>query len=619
MSLNFERKLVLISLALFSAVMVVLAFVANGTGDEGDSILHFLFSRFAFEHPENFLNHWAKPLFVLLTAPIAQGGFIAMKIFNIALLIGTLWMTWRVAQIMEVRNAWAVIFPVIFSIMTISHTLSGLTEPMFAFWMMAGIFLFVKEKPISAVLWMSFLPFVRSEGLIIFCVLVIYLLLKKHWKLLPLLAFGHVFYSFVGYFHYNDLLWVFNKMTYATPVSAYGSGPLFHFADNMSMVMGDLLPALLVLGVLVGGLRIIQFWQGKKSFSKDELWLVYGIAIAYFIAHSLFWYLGIFNSFGLMRVMIGVLPVFAIIIIQGINFLLELLPENYAFAKNRILYGVVFLMGLFLFFRLSYNNHLMLNDAQMCQTTLAEKYSEKYKNYTHFFDAIHPALAFDVDWFQPSEHRMTGQLFSGEPIPEKSIAVWDSWFSKSEAKIPLEQMRSDTRLKEIECVIINGKTSCLFEFDPAFAEKKVMLETSFENEKSFDLIDSTYFRTGRFSKVVGKKKPFSSSFQGWISGFSDKKNPKIKFSFWAFIPADFEGKHPAQAVISFESAAKSFDYTGVNIFEKGDEKGVWKYFEIEKPILDYKTYRDKVKAYIWNPAKVNVFVDDMKIEWSEDE
>ena len=65
--------------------MIFLAFWYDGTGDEGDSVFHFLYSKHAFEHPENFLNHWAKPVFVLITAPVAQFGFIAMKIFNIFL------------------------------------------------------------------------------------------------------------------------------------------------------------------------------------------------------------------------------------------------------------------------------------------------------------------------------------------------------------------------------------------------------------------------------------------------------------------------------------------------------------------------------------------------------
>ncbi len=615
------RKLVSISLLIFAAAMVVLAFVANGTGDEGDSVFHYLFSRFAFEHPENFLNHWAKPVFVLFTAPIAQGGFIAMKLFNIALLIATIWLTWKSSLKLNIPNAWLVIFPIMFAPMNISHTLSGLTEPMFAFWLMVGIYLFLSEKNVSAVLWLSFLPFVRSEGLIVFCVVILYLLIKRHWKLLPLLAVGHIVYSLIGFFHYGDFLWVFNKMTYATLNGSYGSGPLWHFADNMHVVIGDLQPVLLIFGVLVGGIRLLQYWLGKAPFSKDELWLVYGIAIAYFIAHSLYWYLGIFNSFGLMRVMIGVIPLFAIIIVQGLNYLISLLSENAQTRfRNPLLFSMAGLMLVFLFLKLDYQRDLELKPIQRGQKQLQEKYGERYKGYTHHFDAIYPAVVFDTDWFDAMSHRENGQLFSGEPIPSKSIAIWDSWFSVQEGKIPLSKFEEDPRFKLIECVNIeeNGnKKTCLFEFDSTFANAQILLKTGFEEEADLTFSDSTKVKSGKFSKILGKKKAFSKSFTGWINSFLHVPNPTVKMTCWAYLPKGIEKReHGARGVISFESALKSFDYHADPIFAPDAQPGEWHFVEMERPIPNYKMIKDKVKVYIWNPDQTEILIDDLEVSWS---
>ena len=41
-------------------------FYFNGTGDSGDSPMHYLFAKYAPKHPELYFDHWAKPLFVLL-------------------------------------------------------------------------------------------------------------------------------------------------------------------------------------------------------------------------------------------------------------------------------------------------------------------------------------------------------------------------------------------------------------------------------------------------------------------------------------------------------------------------------------------------------------------------
>ncbi len=61
-------------------ILCIVAITANGTADEGDSVNHYLYSRYAFAHPENFFNHWAKPIFVMITAPVAYFGFTAMKL-----------------------------------------------------------------------------------------------------------------------------------------------------------------------------------------------------------------------------------------------------------------------------------------------------------------------------------------------------------------------------------------------------------------------------------------------------------------------------------------------------------------------------------------------------------
>ena len=596
--------------------MVALAFFANGTGDEGDSISHYLYSRFAFEHPENFLNHWAKPVFVLLTAPIAQGGFTALKIFNIGLLLCSIWLMYKVGLDLKIPNVWIAVFVMIFAPMNISLTLSGLTEPLFAFWLMFGVYLFVKEKPIPAILWLSFLPFVRSEGLIVFCVLGIYILIKKYWHLLPLLSVGHIVYSIVGYFYYGDFLWIFNKMSYATPTSAYGKGPLNHFASNMHMVLGDFLPVLLIAGILAGAVKMYSYLFKKGHFSKDEMWLIYGIGVAYFIAHSLFWYWGAFNSFGLMRVMVGVLPLYALIIVQGINFLVGFISKNYHTHAH---YTLIATMFVFLFLKLNYERDLEPKEIQVGQTILAEKYAEKYRDYTLFFDAPHIALEFDKDRFSAKEARHTPQIFTGEPLPEKSIIIWDSWFSRVDYRVELNQFLEDPRLTLIECVETGlsnpKKKSCLFELKPEFANQTVLMNEGFEQENSVIYLDSTFVKTGKYSRRVDTNKPYSKSFTGWINSFLHKKNPQLKVSASVYLPEGSSPKgHPALIVISYESAYRSFNFNQKPVFEEGDSFG-WKKVTFSAPIPDYKLIKDKAKTYIYNSGKSPIFVDDFKVEW----
>lgn len=612
-----ERKLVYIALAVFALVMIVLAITTDGTGDWGDAISHYFYSRYAFAYPEHFLNHWAKPLFVLFTAPIAQGGFLAMKLFNVALLVTNTYLAWRVGCALHIPNAWLAIFPMMTAPMNISHTLSGLTEPMFAFWLILGILWYLEKRESQAVLWLSFLPFVRSEGLIIFCVLVIFLALKKQWRLIPLLAVGHLVYSVVGYPYYQDFLWVFNKMSYATVNGAYGSGTFWHYANKMNEVVGDFQSYLLVIGLLAGGVRLLQFYLGRASFPKNELWLLYGISVAYFLAHSIFWYFGIFNSFGLTRVFIGVLPLYALLIVQAFNFVVQWIPSL------KIQLGLATALTLSLFYYLDkgidINFHLAPASHQKGQRVLIEKYAAQYPDYIYYVDALHPALVLDIDWFDVTQHRHTPQLFTGEPIPAKSLVLWDDWFAAYEYNTPLEDLMEDPRFQLIECLETGyewenpKKKNCLFVFDSTYADKRLLLEENFENSALASL-DTTYSKSGKYSQKLYNAAAFSQSFSGWMNSFQHQKEAKIRVSCWAYLPKS-SVPSSAIAVISFESFGKSFSYNTQAIFSEKDSVGVWKYVSFEQVIPEPKQMRDIVKTYIWNPSANPIYIDDLRVEW----
>ena len=95
---------------------------------------------------------------------------------------GAAYLAYKTAKIFNIP--WSGLVPLILfcAPMGINQVLSGLTEPTFAFWMMASIYLFAQKKPYSAAAWLSFLPFIRSEGLVVICVVIVYMVIKKYWK-----------------------------------------------------------------------------------------------------------------------------------------------------------------------------------------------------------------------------------------------------------------------------------------------------------------------------------------------------------------------------------------------------------------------------------------------------
>src|SRR6218665_3878717 len=277
--------------ALVSAISIA---CFEGTGDVGDSVSHYLFARYAPVHAELYFNHWAKPLFVLLASPFAQLGFIGMKVFNALVSFLTVVITYRIACRLKLGNPAVVILLVLFSPLWYILTYSGLTEPLFALFTALGIYFCLDRRYLPACLVVSFLPYIRSEGLIIIGVFGLYLLQTRNWKHIPVLLAGSVVYSIAGWFIYHDLLWVFTKIPYATLGSVYGSGPLLHFVEQLINVVGVPVYALLWIGLIA----IVTGVINKRKGPEEGILVVLGF-LCFFVAHSLFWYLGIFNSMGL--------------------------------------------------------------------------------------------------------------------------------------------------------------------------------------------------------------------------------------------------------------------------------------------------------------------------------
>ena len=197
-------------------------------------------------------------------------------------------------------------------------------------------------------------------------------------------------------------------------------------------------------------------------------------------------------------------------------------------------------MAVFLILRLNYKRDLSLKEIQTGQSNLADKYAVEYEDYTVYYDAPHIAMAFHKDRFDSRKSRYTPQVLSGEPIPEKSIVIWDSWFSKTDYNVPLEALKNSPKLKLVDCEKTGNpkkpKQSCLFEVRPEYTNKKVLMLEDFENESSDKYLDQTVATSGKYSRWVGREKPYSKSFTGWINAFAYEENPIITATCWVYLP-----------------------------------------------------------------------------------
>ena len=200
---RYQTPVLLIIYAILAALVIIFF---DGNGDSGDSTQHYLFAKFAPQHPAHFFEHWAKPIYVLLACPFAQFGFTGIKIFNALVTLGTLFFTIKTIEKLGIHNSIIGGILLICSPLCFVLTFSGLTEPLFGLLTILSIYLVLEDKLIIACIGASFLPFVRSEGLIILGVFGLFCLYKREWRCIPLLLLGHVVYSIAGFFFYKDFL-----------------------------------------------------------------------------------------------------------------------------------------------------------------------------------------------------------------------------------------------------------------------------------------------------------------------------------------------------------------------------------------------------------------------------
>ena len=428
---------------------LTVAFFTKGTYDSGDSIKHYLFARYAFSHPLNFLDSWAKPLLTLLAAGPAQAGFMGMKAFQCGVVAASAWCAFRIAQALrlpvpELAILFAYAAPDYFLIQ-----FSGLTEPLFGLVLVGAVRLAVANRPGWSAAVVSLLPFARSEGFILIGIWVVYLVWQRQWRSLPLVLLGYVVYSGIGAVAFGELGWVFGHNPYDT-ISAYGHGEWSHFLLNIPNLLGWVLTGLFALG---GGRMVRDLGQPTRRQSPlfpAELLLVYGSITVFVAAHTVFWAKGLFNSAGLARVLAGIAPLAAVVALNGLGLLTEWTRTETARRRVRLVATVAVVGWLFTGARNAIRPARDFSRApdQELARRAAGWLQQAYAGQPLppiAFTAPYVAPALGIDPFDAAHCPPLTQDFQPilETLPVNSLVVWDDVYAQTEAHIPLEMLRQN--------------------------------------------------------------------------------------------------------------------------------------------------------------------------------
>ncbi len=621
---NQNRPLLFLLVSSF-VLFFSIAFFSEASYDAGDGIRHYQISKYSWSHPELFLDSWGKPFYTILSSPFSQFGFGGITFFNIACGVFSAFIVYKIAKKLNYSFSLLAIPFLLFAPIYFPTMNSGLTEPFFGLVLIGSIFLMLEKKYFWACLLVSFLPFVRAEGIIVlplFFILLVYN--RSYWNIL-ILGCGTLVYSIIGFFYYGDFLWIKNQNPYnGANKEFYGHGELFSFIKDYNEIWGFVLGLLFLTGsiAIISGCfskntRLVK--KGKfSSFFNEENILILGSFFLYFVAHSIMWWQGLANSLGLIRVFAAIMPCSAINCLRGFNFIVTPL----FFRTNTIKIGGVCLVLLFVILCPFKNDNfpykLSKEQAVIKEAGIWIKENGLVKNKL-YFQYPYLAILLDVD---PFDKQKVADLWGVYPtikkhgigaVRDSSVLIWDAHFGPNECRIPLDTLMFDQNFDLLKTFYpkeqFNAMSGIPFQVS-VFMKMKTpkKKERLPETKLAFELLNSE-----KDVYVLKKEMEFGFSFNKNISELP-KKTKSVTFSGKIIDPLN--NCKNALVVLIIEDAS------GKNIFWEGKPVSLYPDSPNEKPLLlNFKLIAEAfqptnvIKTYVWNRDKKYFYLADYKIEY----
>jgi len=432
---SLQHKLLWIWLGLASVVLIWAASQSEGAYGGADSFMHYLISRYSWEDPNLFLHHWGKPVFTIISSPFAQVGFFGVRVFNILCAVGASYLAFKTAKSLGIE------YPIFASILTIVATLgppvylSGLTEPLFGLTLILAVYLVSRSRLGWSTLIISFIPLIRSEGVIFIPLWLAVLGINRSWKLVPLLTTGIVTFSLLGWVSGIGFFWLLTESPYGTAAS-YGSGEILHFWNYREETFGSVFIFLFFFGF---GWLTSQWklFMNRSSLSLSWL-LILASFFGYFAAHSIVWWLGTGSSVGLTRVMLGIVPIGAVIASASTQATV-FIPKG----RNIVVYVLaVFTIAYQGFYSFSGSSALSIPskwgpEEKVLQAAVDYlRENNLNNNYVVYFNPV-VAFMLDLNPFktEKSRQRIPDRSHPELYIPNGAILLYDNHFGPIEGEL----------------------------------------------------------------------------------------------------------------------------------------------------------------------------------------
>lgn len=632
--MNFIKKnIALIVLAIISFVLIILLILSTGVDGETDSITHFQLARYAFKYPAFFLHHWGKPLFTILASPFSQFGYSGALVFNILCGLTSSWFAYLIARRLEFRFAWVAIVFTIFTPVYLLIMFTSLTEILFSLILIASIFLFIRKQFIWSAILISFIPFVRAEGMMYIILFIPPLLLLKQYKSLPFLFLGFIAFSIAGWPVYHDPLWFFTRMPYNNSGSAlYGSGSFWYYFVNLETILNYPLIILGLTGLIYLLLNLRKAIKTPYDINQITIYLlILPSFFGFILAQSFLWWQGMMGVLASTRFIACVLPLSAIISLAGFEWIMQ--KANF----NKV---VLFSLGAFIIAIVAYKPFTYkqlpmktgMNFAVMEKVAIWLKKSPFKERRAFYSDPMFP-FYMDIDPFDASRCFKIYAYDNVDPaslLKPGELLIWDAQFTGYEGRLPFDSLMKNNNLRLLNVFtpdnsfsIIGGEKYKIAIFSKAPRDtSKVQYKQFFINEFEKNLseqelkcISSQYSYSGKNSIELNPDNIYSPVATGKLSSIPGNGNGSLRASVRILNPLVDE-KGQINLVVSIEGADHTvIKYNLAKDSEIKDKAGPWLTLSYTDMIDRNSPADGSYKVYVWYTGKGKVYIDDLKLEF----
>jgi len=620
-----------ITLILFIMVLTgSLAILSEGTYGGADDLSHYKIARYAFLDHTLFFDLWGKPLFTILASPFAQFGFKGVRIFNVIVSAGTLWFSYLVAKKFRVPFGWSVIILIAFAPLYLVMSYTGMTEILFGFTVIFSVWLFAYRRYSAAVIVLSFLPFVRNEGFVLWIPVIIALLSRSKYRLIPLFTTGFIVFSILGSLVFDDILWVIHRFPYRGAAEIYGNGTLFHFVKALPGSAG--IP---VLVLFVAG--IIHIFKSLSRQDDDSpgfffLWFIVLPALFYIAAHSFVWWRGIGSSAGLVRVLAGIIPLVSLTAALGMGFVAELINS---YRIRALLPVAVILITVSIGGYRHHSHPTGLNDEELnikkASYWIRSSGMEDRKIY-YFSPFLPYFLGLDPYDTSLSEERVPDRDIPSNGIMPGALVAWDSHFGPQEGGVE-ESVLAGSNLFRIVASFGGELNNSIGQ--PRVAIYERLDESGLPGDSTADYLmkrssdlavsDSIIIPFIEFEGIVEDKMHRLDELGKYLIDSSQEFSPSlnIPLSYYvltplvkvladvSIIPANDFGIDEILLVISLDRKGKPYEYLKQDLLENPGEDGYTGRLILNLP--EEARVDDWISIYIWNKGKNTFYIDSFSV------